>query len=125
MEILVPISLGELYDKHSILWVKSTRITDTEKLKNIKKEMDILSELCKQHPIEHHYWYDLIHVNNHLWAVEDNIRKKESKKEYDEEFISYAREVYYTNDKRSKIKREINEKYGSDIIEEKSYENYE
>jgi hypothetical protein len=124
MKILVPISLGELYDKQSILWVKLTNIKDPEKLKNIQKEYDLLSELCKQYPIEHHYWYDLIHVNNHLWAVEDNIRNKESKKEYDDQFISFAREVYYTNDKRSEIKKEINIKYNSEIIEEKSYEKY-
>jgi len=124
MEILVPISIGELYDKQSILWVKLTNIKDPEKLKNIQKEYDLLTKLCEQHPIEHHFWYDLVHVNNHLWAVEDNIRKKEAKKEYDEQFISFAREVYYTNDKRSEIKREINKKYGSDLIEEKSYEKY-
>ncbi len=124
MEIFVPISLGELYDKQSILFVKLTNIKDPKKLENIQKEYDLLTELCKHHPIDTHYWHDLVHINTHIWAVEDNIRKKESKKEYDEQFISFAREVYFSNDKRAEIKREINLKYDSSIIEEKDYQKY-
>ena len=108
MEILVPISLGELYDKQSILFIKLGNVKDPEKLKNIQKEFDLLTKLCEEHPIEHHYWYDLVRINTHIWAIEDNIRIKESKKEYDESFISLAKGVYYSNDKRSEIKREIN-----------------
>jgi len=124
MEILVPVSLGELYDKQSILFVKLTMVKDWEKLKNIQKEYDLLTKICEKYPIESHYWFELVNINTHLWAVEDNIRMKESKKEYDDQFIAFAKEVYYTNDKRSEIKKEINLKYGSDIIEEKSYEKY-
>jgi len=124
MEILVPVSLGELYDKQSILFVKLTMVKDWEKLKNIQKEYDLLTKICEKYPIESHYWFELVNINTHLWAVEDNIRMKESKKEYDDQFITFAKEVYYTNDKRSEIKKEINLKYGSDIIEEKSYEKY-
>jgi ribosomal protein S15P/S13E len=124
MEILVPISLGELYDKQSILFIKLGRIKDEEKLKNIQNEYDLLTKFCKEHPIDHHYWYDLVHINSHIWAVEDNIREKEKLKIYDDQFINLAKEIYYSNDKRSEIKREINLKYGSNIVEEKSYTDY-
>ena len=124
-EILVPISLGELYDKLTILTIKSERIKDAEKLKNIEKEFQLLNSIAFEHPIESHYWYDLIHINSHLWAIEDGIRIKESRKEYDAAFISLAKEVYYSNDRRSDIKKAINLQYGSDIVEEKSYEKYD
>ena len=124
MEILVPISLGELYDKFTILRVKMNRIEDEEKLKNIIKELDLLKQITSKHPIEAHFMIDLYNVNDHIWVTEDNIRKKEQKKEYDDIFVSFARDIYHNNDKRAEIKREINLKYESDIIEEKSYEKY-
>ena len=125
MKIEVPISIGELYDKQSILFVKLTNIKDPEKLKNIQKEYDLLTKICEKYPIESHYWFELVNINTHLWAVEDNIRIKESKKEYDDKFIAFAKEVYYTNDKRAEVKREINKQYDSEIIEEKEYVKYE
>jgi hypothetical protein len=124
MKILIPISLGELYDKISILKVKVNRIQDKEKLKNIQKELDLLYKIASKHPIQTYFIIDLYNINDQIWVTEDNIRKKEQKKEYDEIFISLARDIYHNNDKRAEIKREINLKYGSDIIEEKSYEKY-
>lgn len=124
MEILIPISLGELYDKLTILEIKSEKIEDVDKLKNINKEINLLKKIVHQYPIATPYWADLYNVNSILWEIEDSIRKKESIKLYDEEFIELARRVYIYNDRRSKIKKEINTEYGSDIIEEKSYEEY-
>ena len=103
MEILVPISLGELYDKQSILFIKLKNIKDPEKLKNIQKEFDLLTKLCEEHPIEHHYWDNLVNINEHLWLVEDKIRENERIKLYDETFINLAKEVYYTNDMGTNI----------------------
>ena len=126
-EILVPISLGELYDKISILVIKMENIIDEEKLKNIKKEHDILLEISylEDNEIDPDYIMELMKVNRTLWEVEDKIRVKESKKEFDDEFIELARKVYFSNDKRSKIKKIINIRYHSNLVEEKSYEKYD
>jgi hypothetical protein len=114
--ILVPISIGELVDKISILKIKSERVQDSDKLINIQKE---LKELLNFNFDYKHV--ELKKINEELWDVEDNIRKKESKNEFDNEFIELARSVYLLNDKRSLIKKEINLFYKSDLIEEKSY----
>ena len=119
--ILVPISLGELYDKLSILYIKKNRITDDNKLINIESEYDLLLELTKNAPIDYYYWYDLLQINSQLWDLENKIREKEKLAEFDNVFIEIARAIHYTNDKRSQIKKEINTKYKSEIIEEKSY----
>ena len=124
MKILVPVSLGELYDKISILRIKSERIKDEEKLKNINNELNELSNIAADHQIDFPLFEKLKKVNESLWGIEDNIRIKEKRKEYDEIFIKLAKAVYVINDERSRIKKEINEKYGSDIVEEKSYESY-
>lgn len=124
MKIEVPISIGELYDKISILEIKKQEIKDKEKLNSINKELNLLSNISKNYPIEKFLYERLKCLNIVLWNIEDSIRLKESKEEFDEIFIKYARLVYRTNDLRAKIKREINEKYGSEIIEEKSYEKY-
>jgi hypothetical protein len=125
MEILVPISLAELYDKISILQIKLNKIKDEEKLKNVINEWNLLVEISEKYPIDDELYVELKKVNIDLWIVEDQLRLKEKNDEFDEGFISLARSVYYHNDERSRIKREINEKYGSSIIEEKSYEKYE
>ena len=123
--ILAPISIGELIDKITILEIKQIYMTGI-KLKNINKEMKLLKNILQDKNLEINT--DLIknlkNINKKLWEIEDNIRIKESNQEFDEEFIKLARSVYIENDKRASIKKEINQKYNSDLIEEKSYKNY-
>ena len=123
--ILAPISIGELIDKITILEIKQIYMTGI-KLKNINKEMKLLKNILQDKNLEINI--DLINnlkkINKKLWEIEDNIRIKESKQEFDEEFIKLARSVYIENDKRASIKKEINQKYNSDLVEEKSYKNY-
>ena len=123
--ILAPISIGELIDKITILEIKQIHMTGI-KLKNINKEMKLLKNILQDKNLEINI--DLIKnlkkVNKKLWEIEDNIRIKESNQEFDEEFIKLARSVYIENDKRASIKKEINQKYNSDLVEEKSYKNY-
>jgi len=124
MEILVPISLGELYDKISILLIKQEKISDPQKLENIKIELDLLQDIAEKYDIDGKYHTELYHTNLKLWDVEDKLRIKEKGRIFDDEFRELARSVYHLNDKRSDIKKEINLEYGSNIIEEKSYEQY-
>jgi hypothetical protein len=128
MEILIPVSLGELYDKISILQIKKEKITDVDKLKNIERELDeltlILNKIWNKHGFDNALFVHIKDINEKLWEVEDKLRIKEKNKTHDEEFIQLARSVYFWNDKRSNVKKEINLKFGSDIIEEKSYEKY-
>jgi len=124
MEILAPISLGELYDKISILEIKMERIKDEEKLELIKKELFLLNEISSKFPIDDTLYFQLKKKNEALWGIEDNIRIKEDRKQYDEIFVKLARAIYITNDERSLLKKKINEKYGSNIIEVKSYKDY-
>jgi len=123
--ILAPISIGELIDKITILEIKQIYMTGI-KLKNINKEMKLLKNILQDKNLEINI--DLIKnlkkINKKLWEIEDNIRIKESKQEFDEEFIKLARSVYIENDERASIKKEINQKYNSDLVEEKSYKNY-
>lgn len=123
--ILAPISIGELIDKITILEIKQIYMTGI-KLKNINKEMKLLKDILQDKNLEINI--DLIEnlkkINKKLWEIEDNIRIKESNQEFDEEFIKLARSVYIENDKRASIKKEINQKYNSDLVEEKSYKNY-
>ena len=123
--ILAPISIGELIDKITILEIKQIYMTGI-KLKNINKEMKLLKNILQDKNLEINI--DLIKnlkkINKKLWEIEDKIRIKESKQEFDEEFIKLARSVYIENDKRASIKKEINQKYNSDLVEEKSYKNY-
>ena len=123
--ILAPISIGELIDKITILEIKQIYMTGI-KLKNINKEMKLLKNILQDKNLEINI--DLIKnlkkVNKKLWEIEDNIRIKESNQEFDEEFIKLARSVYIENDKRASIKKEINQKYKSELVEEKSYKNY-
>jgi len=124
----VEISIGEFLDKLTILQIKSERITDAEKLKSIHKELDLLSDIWQSSPhaatnLDKEI-ADLKQVNEALWVIEDDIRDKERHKLFDQEFIELARAVYVNNDKRAAIKREINIKAGSDLMEEKSYAGY-
>lgn len=128
MNINVEISIGEFFDKVTILEIKSERITDEAKLINVNNELDALNALLDTLPISRDDVADevaeLKSINEALWVIEDDIREKERAKVFDGEFVELARSVYFTNDKRSDVKRAINLKLGSDFIEEKSYEEY-
>jgi hypothetical protein len=128
MSVQVEISIGELLDKISILQIKSERITDQLKLENIKIELESLLEKWENSSFSKIEIAEEIvqirEVNEKLWELEDDIRIKEARYSFDEDFVRLARSVYVTNDKRAEIKRKINEKLGSALIEEKSYSNY-
>jgi hypothetical protein len=121
----IEVSNGEIIDKLTIIQIKLERIKDKAKLVNLKKEFDELSSvsgsiLSASDPL----YIALYQVNCELWDIEDKIRDLEKKKDFGDEFIATARAVYFSNDKRSEIKREINLKTSSGFIEEKSYEKY-
>jgi hypothetical protein len=127
MIINTPVSLGELVDKISILHIKNINIKDNEKLKLIREELELLNQTLNKHIKNNdiqNYLDSLIEINSKLWVIEDDIRDCERNKKFDQTFIDLARSVYFTNDKRSEIKLEINKKFGSKIIEVKSYEEY-
>jgi predicted nuclease with TOPRIM domain len=124
----VDISTGEFLDKLTILQIKAERIADTEKLKSINKELTLLQDTWQKsayHSVNlTEEIAELKKVNETLWEIEDNIRDKERHKVFDQGFIDLARAVYINNDKRAEIKRAINLKTGSELIEEKSYAAY-
>jgi hypothetical protein len=121
----INVSIGEIVDKLSILNIKKNNITEESKLFNIITEYDYLYDVVfNQLKIESDDFNNLLLVNESLWKIEDDIRDKERDKVFDIEFIELARSVYTTNDKRAEIKKEINLKYGSLFVEEKSYSNY-
>lgn len=117
----IPISLGELCDKYSILQIKSKNVTNNEKLIEINKEITYLKPFIDELNLNFEDFKKIKEVNEKLWKIEDDIRKKEKNKEFDNEFIDLARSVYITNDERAKIKYEINIKLNSEIKEIKSY----
>ena len=120
--IFAPISIGELFDKLTILQIKRERIEGIQ-LNNIKNEIIELEGVIKNNNLEidNKIFSDLKKINFGLWEIEDKIRIKDSKNEFDQEFIDLAKSVYKENDKRATLKKEINLKYGSFLIEEKSY----
>ena len=132
MKIDAPISLGELMDKISILLIKKDKIIDKNKLNLIKDELNLLNKSIdqiinqeKDRKIEIlSLMDDLKKINSELWDIEDKIRECERKKIFDQSFVELARSIYLTNDKRSKTKLEINKKFGSQIVEVKSYTKY-
>ena len=127
MIINTPVSLGELVDKLSILLIKNINIKDDEKLKLVREEMSMLNKTLdskiNREDIQEHL-DSLIKINTKLWKIEDDIRDCERNKKFDQKFIDLARSVYFTNDKRSELKLAINKKFGSKIVEVKSYEEY-
>ncbi len=126
-KIFTEISLGELLDKISILEIKLKKIKDKSKIFHIKKEYNILLKIKKKVKVNNKvntYYKKLKAVNNSLWNIEDKIRLHEKLKKFDKKFILLARRVYFTNDKRSKIKLSINMSMNSNIIEMKSYSKY-
>jgi hypothetical protein len=127
-ELLVPISPGELIDKITILEIKSQRMTDATKLHNVRTELSLLSDTWKASPFSatdiSAEWAGLRDVNGKLWDIEDRIRDKERDGLFDAEFVELARAVYVTNDERAAIKKKINTRLGSALVEEKSYADY-
>ena len=126
----VEVSNGELLDKLTILELKMSNISDDKKLINVKKEFNELSPLAKllfeKFKDELLIKYkELALINSELWKIEDDIRECEKNKNFGEKFVELARAVYFTNDKRSDVKKQINVLTGSGFIEEKSYEDYE
>ena len=128
MKILVPISVGELFDKISILEIKKIKIKDNTKLKNIKFELGELKKIIKKKKLMGKDYTDqykkLFNINRKLWNIENKKRSYENTLKFDNKFIELARKVYLLNDKRAQIKNNINAKSGSKIKEVKSYEKY-
>ena len=127
-EILVPVSFGELLDKIAILQIKSERIGDEAKLANVCKELSALEKTWMAHPAAvkdiARLRRELKEVNERLWVIEDDIRLKEKAQAFDDEFIQLARNVYFENDTRARIKKDINLALGSAYVEEKFYQDY-
>jgi hypothetical protein len=127
--ILVEIAPGELIDKITILEIKSERITDADKLKNVRAELKILEQArddaIRGGPKLEELTAQLKEINEQLWDIEDEIRGCERQREFGAKFIQLARSVYRSNDRRAAAKRQINELLGSKLIEEKSYTDYD
>jgi Family of unknown function (DUF6165) len=131
MLIEAPISLGELIDKITILEIKAVNISDAGKLKNVTHELNVLNAkvdslldaagAAKLAPLKQ----ALKDINQALWIIEDDIRDCEYVKDFSDKFIQLARAVYVTNDQRAKVKKDINLAFGSELIEEKSYKDYQ
>jgi hypothetical protein len=126
--IQTPVSYGELIDKMTILQIKLQEIKDDAKLANVRNELELLDATWKNDKASETDIADetarLLAVNQRLWKIEDDIRMKERAQAFDQEFIQLARSVYIENDERAAIKREINVKLGSTLVEEKSYQDY-
>ncbi len=126
--ITTPISHGELLDKITILEIKAAHIADAAKLANVRTELELLDRTWAADAAAQVDLGDararLKAVNQKLWDIEDAIRLKERAQAFDAEFIALARAVYFTNDERAAIKREINLRLGSALVEEKSYQDY-
>jgi hypothetical protein len=126
--ILVPVSPGEVLDKITILEIKSERMQDEAKLVNVRLELELLKETWNKAVVEdklvRQLHDQLKEINGALWDIEDAIRDEERKQRFEERFIELARNVYFTNDRRSKVKKELNLYLGSKIVEEKSYQDY-
>ena len=127
----IEVSNGEIIDKYTILQIKLSQITDSNKLKNIQNEYDVLTpdvksiyEKCSDEDHLKKLHNDLLTINKKLWDIEDDIREYERAQDFGQKFIDLARAVYYTNDDRSDVKKAINIFTGSDLVEEKSYEDY-
>jgi len=126
--IKVPVSPGEVLDKITILEIKSERMSDPEKIANVRVELGLLQDTWNENIRDtreiQKLHAQLKEINEALWEIEDDIRDKERAKEFDDRFIELARAVYVTNDKRSRVKKDLNLHLGSEIIEEKSYKDY-
>lgn len=126
--ITVPISIGELIDKLSILHVKKTKITNIDKLNYVNNEFELLYNFSSVFLNDEEVlklYHELVETNSKLWDIEDNLRVIETKKNFDINFIELSRSVYFTNDKRFKLKDKINTLTNSDVREQKDYVNYQ
>ena len=125
MSVNIPVSIGELWDKYTILLIKNEKIIDTRKLALVRTELNYLQECMDKYAFqEDNLFIGLKDVNKKLWDIEDKLRIKESEKKFDNEFIQLARAVYYINDERADFKRNINSYYNSEIYEVKEYVDY-
>jgi hypothetical protein len=125
--IQVPVSVGELIDKLSILHVKNIKITNEEKLALVNKEFELLYNLSSVYLNSSEMellYHQLCDINSKLWEIEDELRILETRKSFNTDFIELARGVYYTNDERFRLKNEINQITNSEIREVKEYVNY-
>jgi predicted oxidoreductase (fatty acid repression mutant protein) len=123
--IAVPVSIGELWDKYTILLIKQEKITDKEKLNFVNTEIKHLDALMSNYTYQENELFILLkNVNKQLWDIEDHLRIKEKNKEFDNDFIDLARSVYYTNDERADVKKKINVLFNSAIHETKEYVEY-
>ncbi|MGH8191218.1 MAG: DUF6165 family protein [Rhodanobacteraceae bacterium] len=126
--ISAPVSYGELLDKLTILEIKAERMSDAAKLANVRDELQLLTSLWTADEASATdvgaERAELKHINETLWEIEDEIRVKEREQAFDARFIELARAVYHTNDERATVKRAINLKLGSRLVEEKSYQDY-
>ena len=129
MEIEIPVSVGELLDKLSIVEIKRMKIKNKEKLAYLNLEYELLNEKVKNiRKISEqdfdNFYSSLMEINSKLWDIEDEIRALEGKKQFDQDFIDLARNVYITNDMRFEVKSDINKYFGSTILEQKKLKNY-
>ena len=125
--ISVPVSIGELIDKLSILHVKQNKISNQEKLGYINKEFELLYNMSSYYLNDSEVsklYHELVTVNSKLWEIEDEIRILESKDIFNEQFIQLARKVYFTNDERFSLKNKINDLTNSEVREQKEYIEY-
>jgi len=124
----VPVSFGEVLDKITILEIKSERIADPEKVRNVRKELDELSRVWNETVADptriSKERESLKAINEQLWEIEDDIRDQEAAGDFGDRFIELARAVYVTNDKRAAVKKQVNLALGSRFVEEKSYKDY-
>ena len=122
----IEVSNGEIVDKLTIIEIKLKHINDNSKQKNLQIEYEVLNAaVAKIIKKDHEYYKELLKINQELWDIEDRIRDLERDKDFGKEFVKVARAVYFTNDKRSEVKRQINELTGSKLVEEKSYQKYD
>ena len=127
----IEVSNGEIIDKYTILEIKRVEIKDEKKLVNVQHEYDVLTPIVKciydevsdESKLKELH-NDLLTINKKLWKIEDDIRECERNKDFGQTFVDLARAVYFTNDDRSLVKKDINTLTGSDLVEEKSYEDY-
>jgi hypothetical protein len=128
MPILAPVSWGELLDKITILEIKDRRIADTAKRANVRRELDALNAEVARHGALPEgaaaLMDELRAVNEALWDIEDDIRDCERRQDFGQRFVELARGVYHSNDRRAAVKRRLNDLFGSELVEEKSYQPY-
>ena len=124
MSVHIPVSIGELFDKYSILEIKHMKIKNPIKLTQVKKELDFLKPYIQKYNLDIKIYNELKNINLKLWEIEDQLRNKETLQIFDNTFIQLARNVYFTNDKRAEIKNNINVILKSEIIEVKDYVDY-